>query len=99
MRFIRYLRPQARECRTDRDAPIEVTGDIRRALHPHEPEALLAGRLRRPFLFAPPTPGRRSHHAFVRHPSPDPAHHERGAIVFAYPDESVFFVEAPEGDA
>jgi hypothetical protein len=98
MRFIQYSRPEARECKIDWDATVDVTDDLRQALHPHDPEALNAGRLRRPFLFQPPDAGRRSRHGFVKHPSPEPVRHARGARVFAYPDESCFFIEAPEDE-
>lgn len=96
MKFILYSRSQARDCKIDWDAPVEVTDAHRRALHPHDLDALRVGRLRRPFLFKPPVPGRRSRHVFVKHPSPEPVPHERGAIVFAYPDESCFFIEVME---
>lgn len=93
MKFIRYSGLQARECKIDWDAAVEVTEAVRRALHPHDPEVLQVGRLRRPFLFKPPAPGRRSRRVFVKHPAPEPVPHEQGAIVFAYPDESCFFIE------
>lgn len=104
MKFIKYSRPEARDCKVDWDAAVEVTDVLRSALHPHDLDALHphdldalhVGRLRRPFVFQPPVPGRRSRHGFVKHPSPEPIPHERGAIVFAYPDESVFFIEASE---
>jgi hypothetical protein len=96
MKFIQYSRPEARDCKIDWEAAVEVTDALRRALHPHDLDALHVGRLRRPFVFTPPVPGRRSRHGFVKHPSPEPVPHERGAVVFAYPDESVFFIEVPE---
>lgn len=97
MRFVQYSRPEARDCKIDWEAPVQVSEQVRRALHPHDVDVLHAGRLRRPFLFQPPIPGRRSRHGFERHPSPDPVPHERGALVFAYADESSFFIEAPDG--
>ena len=93
MKFVQYRRAQTRGCKIDWDAPVEITADLRRALHPHDLDALHVGRLRRPFLVARTVPGRRTRHVVVKHPSPEPVPHDRGAIVFAYPDESVFFIE------
>lgn len=94
MRFILYKRAQVRGCKIDWDAPVELTDEIRRAMQPHVVEELRAGRLRRPFEYKAGTPGRRSRRVFEKHPPPESVAHERGAVVFAYPDESVFFIEA-----
>jgi len=96
MRFIGYKRVTLRGCKIDWDAPVEINEDIRRGLHPHDPDALRVGRLRRPFYVKAVTPGRRSRQAFVKNPPRDPVTHEANALVFAYPDDSWFLVEAPE---
>jgi hypothetical protein len=96
MRFIEYRRPEVRDCKIDWEAAVQVSEEVRRALHPHDVDALHAGRLRRPFLLQPPELGRRSRQGAVKHPGPEPIPHERGALVFAFADESCFFIEAPD---
>ncbi len=98
MRFIGYIRARLRGCKIDWGAPVEINDELRRALHPRDPEALRAGRLRRPFFVKPVTPGGRSGPGFVRHPPTEPITHEANALVFAYPDDSWFLLEAPEND-
>lgn len=95
MRFVLYTRPSAAECKVDWDAAVDVTEDVRRALRPQEPEALRAGRLRRPFLCKPPTLGRRS--ARVRRSTP-PVRHPAGARVFSTLDELCVWVEVDDDD-
>ena len=101
MQFIGYQRASMRGCKVDWDTPVEVDDEVRRALKPHDPDDLRAGRLRRPIRVEPPTPGRRSRQGFVRHPRPEPTTHDAGALVFAYGNESFdsyFLIEAPDND-
>ena len=96
MRFIGYSRAQARECRVEWDVEINVTQEIARALHPHEPDRLQAGRLKRPFRCEPPNPGRRSRRGFIKYPAPPPTEHARGALVFANEDETYVLIEVAD---
>jgi hypothetical protein len=99
MRFVAYRRAHVRHCKVDWEAPVDVSEPLRAALRPHDPDVLRPGRLRRPFCIKVVTPGRRSRSGFERHPAPEPVTHKAGALVFANADETVFLIEAPEGDA
>ncbi len=95
MKFAMYTRAQARLARVEWTDPVASDEELRRALHPHQVESLRHGRLRRPFDYRPPQFGRRSQRHLAKHPPPEPQHHPRGALVFAYEDEACFFIELP----
>jgi hypothetical protein len=59
VRFVGYGRAVVRGMKVDWDAEVTITAEVLRALHPHEPAHLRAGRLRRPFHVKPERAGTR----------------------------------------
>jgi hypothetical protein len=93
-RFIQYGPAVLRGIKVDWDALVEITDDIRQAMHPQdELERLRVGRLRRPFHVQPSRPGRRS----ARVPARDEVVFPKGALIFANSVDSWFWVEIGEG--
>jgi hypothetical protein len=91
VRFIGYIPAVVRKMKVDRDAEVDITADVRRALHPRDPNGLRAGRHRRP-LHVKPTPDGRRGKSWVQ----EEVLHPKGSLVFANSDDSWFVVEAPE---
>ena len=89
MRFVLYRAASVRGMKVDWDVQVDITEEVRRALHPQDPEDFRAGRLRRPFHHKPPRPGTRS--ASV---AGEETVHPKGALVFATEDDSYVYVEA-----
>jgi hypothetical protein len=75
----------------DWDADVQLTDEVRQALHPQDPAHLRAGRLRRPFHVKPRRPAGRA-----RLPAGKEILHPKGALVFAFADDQWCLVEAPE---
>jgi hypothetical protein len=93
VRFIGYIPAVLRGIKVEWDIPVEITDEIRRAMHPQdEIERLRAGRLRRPFHVPSHRLGRRS--AGV--PQREEVVHPNGALIFANETETWFWVEAEE---
>ncbi len=96
MRFIGYSPASIRGAKISWDVDVDITDELRRSIHPHQPAALRAGRLRRPFRVEPPKLGKRSRRALGQARQAEALTHEKAALVFAYPDERYFLIEAPE---
>ena len=79
MRFIGY--GKLRGIKVGWSVDVDLTDEIRQALHPHDPAVLSVGRLRRPFLAPSKGPA-------------DGVKHDKGALVFAYANEEYLFIEA-----
>jgi hypothetical protein len=89
--FIGYIRPEIRRCKTDWDAEVEITPEIREALHPRDVGTLRVGVLRRPFHWEPSRPGTRGSPR-----QPIAAVHAKDSLVFAVADDSFFLLEYRE---
>jgi hypothetical protein len=99
VRFVGYKPAAVRHCKIDWDVAVEFTAEVREALHPHDPDALRVGRLRRLFTKRPVVLGRRSRRIQLGIADREEITHEKGALVFAYSDESFFLIQADSAPA
>jgi hypothetical protein len=91
MRFVGYVPATVRGMKVEWDVEVDLTQEQLRALHPQDAAILRVGRLRRPFLVEASKGGGRGKAAPGERPE---VAHAKGALVFVFPDDSYFLIEA-----
>jgi hypothetical protein len=92
MRFVMYFeRYTRRRLQVNWDAPVELTPEVRAAMAPQYEESLLAGVLRRPFVYEPSPPGTRT-----KQPRRAKIKHDKGALVFAQRESGETWIEVTD---